>query len=145
MWQIPAEKCKPGFIQHTIGYPLGMDMYGGSFLYHMAPNYIQVGGGPVAARHVGGRQGVWCVWHVCACVVCARVCLRVRLWVGCVWGRHGGGVWVALWKWHWGQCFVLCVGVVGVVACVACVRGHASVERLAGSVCVCVCWCLHSP
>ncbi len=43
VWQIPESKARPGFIQHTIGYPLSTDMYGGSFLYHMAPNYIQIG------------------------------------------------------------------------------------------------------
>ena len=37
------EVCKPGLIQHTIGYPLSTSMYGGSFLYHMAPNIIQIG------------------------------------------------------------------------------------------------------
>jgi electron-transferring-flavoprotein dehydrogenase len=43
VWQIPEEKCVPGSIQHTIGWPLDTDTYGGSFLYHMAPNKILVG------------------------------------------------------------------------------------------------------
>lgn len=33
VWRIPAEKAKPGLIQHTIGWPLPADTYGGSFLY----------------------------------------------------------------------------------------------------------------
>lgn len=43
VWQIPEEKCKPGYIQHSIGWPLDLKTYGGSFLYHMAPNYVLMG------------------------------------------------------------------------------------------------------
>eukprot|EP01006_Ploeotia_vitrea_P007260 TRINITY_DN16547_c0_g1_i1.p1 TRINITY_DN16547_c0_g1~~TRINITY_DN16547_c0_g1_i1.p1 ORF type:complete len:593 (+),score=2.62 TRINITY_DN16547_c0_g1_i1:47-1825(+) len=47
VWEIPTEKCKPGLIQHTVGYPLqdsiNSDVFGGSFLYHMAPNLVLVG------------------------------------------------------------------------------------------------------
>ena len=43
VWEIPEEKCQPGFVQHTIGWPLTSDTYGGSFLYHMAPNLVHVG------------------------------------------------------------------------------------------------------
>jgi electron-transferring-flavoprotein dehydrogenase len=34
---------KPGYIQHTAGWPMDADTYGGSFLYHMAPNMILMG------------------------------------------------------------------------------------------------------
>jgi hypothetical protein len=44
---VPQEKCRPGHVQHTIGWPLQhglMDKtYGGSFLYHMAPDLVLVG------------------------------------------------------------------------------------------------------
>ena len=43
VWEIPEEKCQPGLVQHTIGWPLTSDTYGGSFLYHMAPNLVHVG------------------------------------------------------------------------------------------------------
>ena len=43
VWEIPKESCKPGLVQHTIGWPLTSDIYGGSFLYHMAPNLVHVG------------------------------------------------------------------------------------------------------
>ncbi|CAH0367689.1 unnamed protein product [Pelagomonas calceolata] len=43
VWEIPEEKCQPGLVQHTIGWPLASDTYGGSFLYHMAPNLVHVG------------------------------------------------------------------------------------------------------
>merc|ERR1711871_1516567 len=34
---------KPGYIQHTLGWPLDTSTYGGSFLYHMAPNMVLLG------------------------------------------------------------------------------------------------------
>jgi electron-transferring-flavoprotein dehydrogenase len=47
VWQVPAALCKPGFVQHTLGFPLQAsatsDVYGGSFLYHMEPNFVLVG------------------------------------------------------------------------------------------------------
>lgn len=43
VWKIPSAKARPGFIQHTIGWPLPSDVYGGSFLYHMAGDYVLVG------------------------------------------------------------------------------------------------------
>jgi electron-transferring-flavoprotein dehydrogenase len=47
VWQIPAEKCKPGLVQHTLGWPLQRSLfdttYGGSFLYHMAPDLVLLG------------------------------------------------------------------------------------------------------
>ncbi|RYG50226.1 electron transfer flavoprotein-ubiquinone oxidoreductase [archaeon] len=43
VWRIPAEKCRPGYIQHTFGWPLPTDVYGGSFLYHMEPDLVLVG------------------------------------------------------------------------------------------------------
>lgn len=49
VWQIPEEKCKPGTVVHTWGWPL-TDMknpkdktYGGAFLYHMEPNLVLCG------------------------------------------------------------------------------------------------------
>lgn len=47
VWEVPKEKFRSGYIQHTIGYPLQdslmSDVYGGSFLYHMEPNLVLVG------------------------------------------------------------------------------------------------------
>mmetsp|Transcript_19726 Transcript_19726/g.32412 ORF Transcript_19726/g.32412 Transcript_19726/m.32412 type:complete len:492 (+) Transcript_19726:117-1592(+) len=43
VWEVPEEKHKPGFIQHTFGWPLDTKTYGGSFLYHMKPNKVLVG------------------------------------------------------------------------------------------------------
>ena len=43
LWEIPAEKHQPGLIEHTIGWPLKSDTYGGSFLYHFGKNLVSFG------------------------------------------------------------------------------------------------------
>lgn len=47
VWQVPEEKLRPGFIQHTVGWPLQEGLmsktFGGTFLYHMKPNLILLG------------------------------------------------------------------------------------------------------
>ena len=43
LWEIPAKNHKPGLIEHTIGWPLKSDTYGGSFLYHFGKNLISYG------------------------------------------------------------------------------------------------------
>ena len=43
VWRLPAGRVRPGFIQHTLGWPLPPDVYGGSFLYHMAPDLVLAG------------------------------------------------------------------------------------------------------
>ncbi|XP_017887860.1 electron transfer flavoprotein-ubiquinone oxidoreductase, mitochondrial isoform X2 [Ceratina calcarata] len=35
IWEINPEKHRPGTVEHTIGWPLTKDTYGGSFLYHL--------------------------------------------------------------------------------------------------------------
>ena len=43
LWKIPTQKHKPGFVQHTLGWPLSDDTGGGSFLYHFGDNYVSIG------------------------------------------------------------------------------------------------------
>ena len=47
VWTIPESKLKPGFVQHTLGWPLQNSLfdktYGGTFLYHMKPNMVLLG------------------------------------------------------------------------------------------------------
>ena len=44
IWEISAEKHEHGVVQHTIGWPLDKNTYGGSFLYHLnEPNLIAIG------------------------------------------------------------------------------------------------------
>ncbi|CAK9826531.1 Electron transfer flavoprotein-ubiquinone oxidoreductase, mitochondrial [Anthophora retusa] len=35
VWEINSEKHRPGTVEHTVGWPLRKDTYGGSFLYHL--------------------------------------------------------------------------------------------------------------
>lgn len=43
VWKVDPEKHKPGTITHTMGWPLDMETYGGSFLYHAEDNHVYVG------------------------------------------------------------------------------------------------------
>ncbi len=43
LWKVPAEKFKPGLVQHTLGWPLDDRTGGGSFLYHFGDHYVSVG------------------------------------------------------------------------------------------------------
>lgn len=43
LWQVPPEKFKPGYVQHTLGWPLDDDTGGGSFLYHFGDHYVALG------------------------------------------------------------------------------------------------------
>jgi len=43
LWEIPAANHRPGLIEHSIGWPLPADVYGGSFLYHFGSNLISYG------------------------------------------------------------------------------------------------------
>ncbi|MDP3801270.1 electron transfer flavoprotein-ubiquinone oxidoreductase [Brevundimonas sp.] len=43
LWQVPAEKHRPGLAQHTTGWPLDEFTGGGSFLYHFGDRYVAIG------------------------------------------------------------------------------------------------------
>ncbi|KNA22170.1 hypothetical protein SOVF_036510 isoform B [Spinacia oleracea] len=43
VWEIDASKHQPGFVLHTLGWPLDYKTYGGSFLYHMKDNLVSIG------------------------------------------------------------------------------------------------------
>ena len=43
LWEIPPEKHRPGFVQHTFGWPLDNRTGGGSFLYHQEDNQVSIG------------------------------------------------------------------------------------------------------
>lgn len=43
LWEIPAHKHKPGYIQHSFGWPLDNSTYGGSWLYHLGDNLVSFG------------------------------------------------------------------------------------------------------
>ncbi len=43
LWEVEPEKCTPGTVAHTIGWPLDSQTYGGSFIYHLSGNQVVVG------------------------------------------------------------------------------------------------------
>jgi len=43
LWQVAPEKHKPGYVQHSFGWPLDNRTGGGSFLYHYGDNLVSVG------------------------------------------------------------------------------------------------------
>ena len=43
LWQVEPGKHRPGYVQHTFGWPLGNRTGGGSFLYHYGDNLVSVG------------------------------------------------------------------------------------------------------
>jgi len=43
LWEIPADKAKPGLVLHTAGWPLNDDAFGGGFLYHLEGNKVTLG------------------------------------------------------------------------------------------------------
>ena len=44
LWEVDPARHQPGFVEHTLGWPLKVDQYGGSFLYH-----IETDGQPLVA------------------------------------------------------------------------------------------------
>ena len=43
LWQMPKGSIKPGYVAHTMGYPLGHDIFGGSFIYGMKNDILDIG------------------------------------------------------------------------------------------------------
>ena len=43
LWEVPAPQHRPGFIEHSIGWPLDRATYGGSWLYHWGDNLVSYG------------------------------------------------------------------------------------------------------
>ncbi|MBM2577243.1 electron transfer flavoprotein-ubiquinone oxidoreductase [Jannaschia sp. Os4] len=43
LWEIDPEKHQPGKVVHTMGWPLGKNAGGGSFIYHLDNNQVYVG------------------------------------------------------------------------------------------------------
>jgi electron-transferring-flavoprotein dehydrogenase len=43
VWEVDPAKHRPGLVQHSFGWPLGMGTGGGSFLYHFGENLVSVG------------------------------------------------------------------------------------------------------
>jgi electron-transferring-flavoprotein dehydrogenase len=43
LWEVAPENHRPGFVQHTVGWPLDNRTGGGSFLYHLDERRVSVG------------------------------------------------------------------------------------------------------
>jgi len=43
LWEVAAERHRPGLVIHTVGWPLDRATYGGSFLYHLEDRQVAVG------------------------------------------------------------------------------------------------------
>src|SRR5262249_10726948 len=43
LWEIPADKARPGHVVHTAGWPMMDDTFGGGFLYHLEDNKVTLG------------------------------------------------------------------------------------------------------
>jgi electron-transferring-flavoprotein dehydrogenase len=43
LWEVAPAKAQPGLVMHTAGWPLDTATYGGSFLYHLDHNQVELG------------------------------------------------------------------------------------------------------
>ena len=43
LWEIPADRARPGLVVHTAGWPMDEHTYGGGFLYHLEGNRVTLG------------------------------------------------------------------------------------------------------
>jgi electron-transferring-flavoprotein dehydrogenase len=43
LWEVEPSQAEPGLVIHTAGWPLATDTYGGSFLYHLDNNQVELG------------------------------------------------------------------------------------------------------
>ncbi|WFD29877.1 electron-transferring-flavoprotein dehydrogenase [Malassezia sp. CBS 17886] len=43
VWRVKPENHRPGLVQHTMGFPLSLDTYGGTFIYHMEDGLVTLG------------------------------------------------------------------------------------------------------
>ncbi len=43
LWEVQPGKIKPGFVAHTLGWPLSTKMYGGGWIYGLSNNRVSIG------------------------------------------------------------------------------------------------------
>jgi electron-transferring-flavoprotein dehydrogenase len=43
LWEVPAGRIEPGFVAHTLGWPLTFDKYGGGWIYGLRDNRVSLG------------------------------------------------------------------------------------------------------
>jgi electron-transferring-flavoprotein dehydrogenase len=43
LWEVPAGRIEPGFVAHSLGWPLPLDIYGGGWIYGLKDNRVSLG------------------------------------------------------------------------------------------------------
>jgi len=43
LWDVQPGRIKPGFVAHTLGWPVSTDMYGGGWIYGLSNNRVSIG------------------------------------------------------------------------------------------------------
>ena len=43
LWEVPPERIQPGYVAHTLGWPLDSSMYGGGWMYGLPGNRVSTG------------------------------------------------------------------------------------------------------
>ena len=43
LWKVPEGRIEPGYVAHTMGHPLGHNIFGGGFIYGMQNNILDLG------------------------------------------------------------------------------------------------------
>jgi electron-transferring-flavoprotein dehydrogenase len=43
LWDVQPDKIKPGYVAHTLGWPISTKMYGGGWIYGLANNRVSIG------------------------------------------------------------------------------------------------------
>jgi electron-transferring-flavoprotein dehydrogenase len=43
LWEVPAGRIEPGFVAHTLGWPVEFDKYGGGWIYGLRENRVSLG------------------------------------------------------------------------------------------------------
>merc|ERR1719443_523171 len=43
VWEVRPEMHQEGLVVHTVGWPLGLQNYGGTFTYHLGGNLVHIG------------------------------------------------------------------------------------------------------
>ena len=43
LWDVQRDRIKPGYVAHTLGWPVSTDMYGGGWIYGLSNNRVSIG------------------------------------------------------------------------------------------------------
>jgi electron-transferring-flavoprotein dehydrogenase len=43
LWDVQPDRIKPGYVAHTLGWPVSTDMYGGGWIYGLSNNRVSIG------------------------------------------------------------------------------------------------------